>query len=168
MRLPRGMLGAQCELAFTIGRTYPVLGETIDGRSASDAVVACQPCIGLLGRRTRPVGDNNLVAIADFAFHVATICAPSASHVEPLETDGIRMVARINGNVVASAQADAILGHPLEAVMWLARQLSAGHKTLSAGDLVTTGSLAPILQVLAGQELEADFGTLGTITCAFE
>lgn len=167
LTLPSAMIGAQCELAFTIGRTFPFGGEAIDRDSAADAVVACQPTIGLLGRRTRPVGDSGLVAIADFAFHVATICGASARHIDPLECDAIDVTARIDGNVVAKARADSIDGHPLEAVMWLARQLSQSHTTLNAGDIVTTGSCTPVLQILPGQALTVEFSGLGTVSCTF-
>lgn len=166
--LPRGMIGAQCELAFTLGSRYPIPSEAIDRRSAADVVVACQPAIGLIGRRTAPGSQSGLIAIADFAFHVATICGPSSRHIDPMELDRLEMVARIDGKVVVTAQANAILGHPLETVTWLARQLSAQERLLNADDIVATGSCGPVLQVLPGQHLTVEFPTLGAVSCRFD
>lgn len=167
-RLPNGILGAQCELVLTMARTYPDIGETIDRASASSAVIACQPAIGLVGRRTRPGADDGLAAIADFGFHVATICGHSARHVDPAELGALGMAARIDDRLVASARADTILGHPLEAVVWLAKHLAGQDRTLNADDVVATGSCAPILQVLPGQLLVVEFEELGTVSCAFD
>ena len=47
--------------------------------------------------------------------------------------------------------------------MWLARELSMQGKVLNPGDIVATGSCTPILQVLPGQELSVDFGSLGEV-----
>lgn len=165
--LPRGMVGAQCEMVLTIGGTYPMPGEAINRFKAAEVVLACRPAIGLLGRRTPPGADSDLIAVADFGFHVATIPGPAAHRVDPMGLDRLEMVARIDGRVVARAHADAVLGHPLEAVAWLARRLAAEGKRLSAGDVVATGSCSLILQVLPNQLLTVEFEELGTVSCRF-
>lgn len=168
IHLPQGMIGAQCELAFTLGRAYPESGEPVARRSAADAILACQPTIGLLGRRARPGPETEVLAIADFALHVATICGPL---VEPADKDGLDrsvMTARIDGKTVMTARAGAILGHPLEAIVWLARELSRQNRQLNAGDIVATGSCAPLLQVLPGQQLTVEFDTIGAASCWFD
>lgn len=168
MALPRGMLGAQCELVFTIGEAYPAANETIDLKSAAGVVLACRPAIGLLGRRIRAAPENDLAAIADFGFHVATVCGRSTRLIDPMELDKMMMTARIDGNIVMSGSAGTIFGHPLEAVAWLARTLSAEQRHLNADDIVATGSCAPILQVLPGQNLTVEFTGLETVSCDFE
>jgi 2-keto-4-pentenoate hydratase len=168
IHLPQGMIGAQCELAFTLGRAFPGNGETIDRHSAADAILACQATIGLLGRRTRPAPTNELLAIADFALHVATICGPLVEPADKASLDRSAMTARIDGKTVITAKAGAILGHPLEALIWLARELSRQNRQLNAGDVVATGSCAPILQVLPGQQLTVEFEMVGAASCWFD
>lgn len=168
IRLPQGMIGAQCELAFTLGRAFPEIGETINLRSAADAILACQPTIGLLGRRARPGPDSEFSAIADFSLHVATICG---SPVEPHDKTGLDrclMTARIDGKTVITAKAGMIMDHPVNALVWLAREFSREGKQLNAGDVVTTGSCAPILQILPGQHLTVEFEGIGTASCRFD
>lgn len=165
IRLPHGMIGAQCELAFTLGRAFPTVGETIDLRSAADAILACQPTIGLLGRRARPGADNELSAIADFALHVATICGPLMEPHDKMALDRSLMTARIDGKTVITAKAGMIMDHPVNALAWLARAFLREGKQLNAGDVVTTGSCAPILQVLPGQHLTVEFEAIGTASC---
>ncbi|SEG81537.1 2-keto-4-pentenoate hydratase [Bosea lathyri] len=168
IHLPQGMIGAQCELAFTLGRAFPVGNETIDRRSVAEAILGCQPAIGLLGRRARPGEERELVAIADFALHVATICGPPVEHLDKDALDQSVMTARIDGKPVITAKASAILGHPLDAVVWLAQKLSRHNRQLNAGDVVTTGSCAPILQVLPDQHLTVEFQTVGIASAWFD
>lgn len=168
LHLPEGMIGAQCELAFTLGRAFPEGGEPIDRLSASIAILACQPTIGLLGRRARADGPGELLAIADFALHVATICGPIAEGADTDTLDRSVMTASIDGDTVVTASAGSILGHPVEAIVWLAQQLLRENRQLTAGDVVVTGSCAPFLQVLPGQELTVEFEGIGAVSCRFD
>lgn len=165
--LPKGILGAQCEFVFRIGRVFPGEGEAIDRVAAANAIVTCQPAIGLLGRRTLHPPRNDFAATADFALHVVTLCGVHAASPNLLALDRIAVEARLNGQVVAQAPASSILGHPLDAVVWLATELGLQGQRLNAGDIVATGSCTPILQVLPGQKLEVDFGPIGEVRASF-
>lgn len=165
-RLPHGVIGAQCELLFTLGRNYPGPGETIDRRSAADAVVSCQAAIGILGRRTIAAPHNDILAIADFALHVATIGGPAAK-ADWEELTAIGITARINEKVVATSHSGSSTEHPLDALAWLALKLTAEGRQINAGEVVATGSGTPILQVLPGQRLVVDVEAVGEVSCSF-
>ncbi len=167
IHLPQGIIGAQCELAFTIGNSFPDRDETIDRHSVAETIVACRPTIGLLGRRAFGAPHSDVIAIADFGLHVATICGP-AVRIDWDNLDQVEMTARVGGETVMTAKGSAILGHPLEAVALLARELARQGKQINAGEIVTTGSWAPILQVLPGQTLSVEFETIGKVSCAFD
>ena len=167
VHLPQGIIGAQCELAFTIGNSFPLKGDEIDRQSVAETIVACRPTIGLLGRRAFGAPHSDIVAIADFGLQVATICGP-AIRVDWDALDKVQMTARINGETVVTAKGSAILGHPLEAVALLARELASQGKQINAGEVVTTGSWSPILQVLPGQTLSVEFETIGKVSCTFD
>lgn len=167
IRLPAGVIGAQCELALTIG------GIVFDPENPEDGeidveILACHPTISLLGHRARPIADTELAAIADFGLHVATILGPRSDGFDARRLDRATMSARIDGKPVISSTSAAVMGHPLNAVVWLARALQPRHRQLNAGDIVTVGSFGPILQVLPGQSLTVDCDTLGKVTCRFE
>lgn len=66
-----------------------------------------------------------------------------------------------------SGRATSVMGHPLNAVAWLARELSAPPRKLGIGNIIATGSCTIIPQVLAGQSVAADFGPLGRVDCKF-
>ncbi|MCR6502926.1 hydratase [Shinella sp. CPCC 101442] len=166
-KLPAGVIGAQCELVFSMLRPFPDAGEAVTLESAADAVFGCMPAIGILGRRTRSAGIGTEAAIADFALHAATICGGVVTTLGPASLATIEVGVSLDGRQVLTGRSDCVMGHPLNAVAWLARQLSArGHK-FGIGDVVATGSCTTILQVLPGQTMVADFGPLGSVECSF-
>lgn len=166
-RLPPGTIGVQCELVFTMLRPFPDAGEPINLASAADAVLTCRPAIGIIGRRTRRVfyGDN--AAIADFGLHVATICGDHSGALPPAELADLEVTTFLFKQTVFSGRSASVMGNPLNALAWLAGELSSNGRQLQTNDVVATGSCTTILQVWAGQHLAADFGPLGQIECVF-
>jgi 2-keto-4-pentenoate hydratase len=57
----------------------------------------------------------------------------------------------------------AVLGDPRLALAWLANELSSLGVTLEAGQIVSTGTCMPPLEVVPGDRVDADFGALGRI-----
>ncbi|MFS8112337.1 hydratase [Rhizobium jaguaris] len=166
-RLPLGTMGVQCEFTFTMLRAYPDAGELIDIETASDAILDCRPAIGIIGRRTRRAFTGNNAAIADFGLHVATICGNHVPGVSPAELSEIDVTTFLFKQTVFSGKSASIMGNPMNAVVWLARQLAANGRQLEPNDVVATGSCTTIHQVSAGQHLAVDFGPLGQVECVF-
>ncbi|HNB63099.1 MAG TPA: hypothetical protein PLH85_00665 [Rhodocyclaceae bacterium] len=57
------------------------------------------------------------------------------------------------GAVLDSAQGSAILGHPLNAAIWLARDLAAAGTPLQRGDLLSLGSFSRLLAPKSGLDI---------------
>lgn len=62
-----------------------------------------------------------------------------------------------SGAELARAQASVILGHPLNAVLWLTKDLAAEGKRLKPGDLISLGSIAPPQTPRAGQRVDVRY-----------
>ena len=75
---------------------------------------------------------------------------------------------RINGVEVASGHSGMLVfGDPVSGVVWLANHPELGPRGLKAGDVVTTGTCTGITPLSPGDEAEADYGALGTVTARF-
>ncbi|HDS1117868.1 TPA: 2-oxopent-4-enoate hydratase, partial [Pluralibacter gergoviae] len=61
----------------------------------------------------------------------------------------------------------AALGHPANAVAWLANTLGALDIPLNAGEIILSGSLAAMVPVSAGDSLAISLGGLGTVSARF-
>jgi len=166
-RLPDGAIGVQCEFVFTTLRTYPDDGEEIDLASVADAVLTCRPAIGILGRRTRRLFAGDNAAIADYGLHVATLCGDHMKDFALSELADIEVTTFLFKETVLMGKASSVMGNPLSAVAWLARELQAKGRCLEPNDVVATGSCTTILQVWPRQHLAVDFGPLGQIECIF-
>lgn len=75
--------------------------------------------------------------------------------------------ARVSDGRTPQGLGRNVLGDPVQALRWLANELSAGGRTLQAGQFVTTGACVTPIAVLPGQRVEADFGWIGRIAASF-
>jgi len=60
-----------------------------------------------------------------------------------------------------------VLGHPHNALAWLANHLAAEGKGLHAGQLVLTGSLVKTLWLKAGDKVRMELDGLGVVEAEF-
>lgn len=166
-RLPQGIIGAQCEFVFTAGAAFLEEQGAIGRRTVEKGILNCRAGIGLVGRRSSGTVPSRFQAIADYALHVATICGRHPPHVDVTALDTIAVHASIDGNEIVHAPANTVMGHPLNAVVWLANELLKDGIRINPGDIIATGSCTPILQVLPGQRLDVEMGPLGPVACTF-
>jgi 2-keto-4-pentenoate hydratase len=66
-----------------------------------------------------------------------------------------------DGREVSRAPGAAILGHPLNALAWIARDLAREGRSLREGDIISLGSFSPPQPVVAGQVWTARYEGLG-------
>jgi 2-keto-4-pentenoate hydratase len=64
------------------------------------------------------------------------------------------------GAELAKAKGDALLGHPLNPVLWLIEDLATTRETLKAGDLISLGSFARPETPQAGQTVTVRYDGL--------
>jgi 2-keto-4-pentenoate hydratase len=74
---------------------------------------------------------------------------PSADFIAALGRMSISL--HQDGREVSRAPGAAILGHPLNALAWIARDLAREGRPLRAGDIISLGSFSPPQPVVAGQ-----------------
>jgi 2-keto-4-pentenoate hydratase len=77
-----------------------------------------------------------------------------------------QVVARItlNNKEIAVGTGDAVLGNPLNSVVWLAHKLTEFGRSIRPGDVVMTGSFVRQFPLAPGDEAEADFSGIGRVT----
>jgi 2-keto-4-pentenoate hydratase len=98
--------------------------------------------------------------IVDNACHGAWVKGPESREFGDLAAHPVRLL--VNGRELASGTGAAVLGHPLNALAWL-----AGRVALRAGDEITTGVCTDIAYAEPGDHVVADFGLLGSAEVRF-
>ncbi len=74
---------------------------------------------------------------------------------------------RRNGNLAEQGSSANVLDNPLNVVAWLANHLIGRGSCLKAGHLITTGTMIAVNGAEKGDNIEADFGALGTVEVSF-
>ena len=156
---------AEGEIAFLLKKTLQGPGVTAaDVLAATEGVMACFEIV-----------DSR---ISDWKIKIQDTVADNASCgvfvlgdrlVDPRDVDlgTCGMVLEKNGEIVATGAGSAALGHPANAVAWLANTLGAHGIALEAGEVVLSGSLAAMVPVKAGDNLRVSIGGIGGCTVRF-
>lgn len=91
---------------------------------------------------------------------------------EPKSLDGLDlwtcgMALEVNGETVALGAGAACMGHPLNALTWLAQTLAKRGEELRAGDVVLSGALGPMYAIKPGDAVRATIGGLGSASFTY-
>lgn len=136
------------------------LAGTVNLDQARAAIDVVYPSLEIIETRG-PFTEQIALALADNAQQKTVILgAPS-----PLPADLTAIEARvsINGETVATGTGDAVLGNPLNSIVWLAGKLGAYGRTLKAGEIVMTGSFTRQFPIAPGDRIETVFSGLGSV-----
>lgn len=157
---------AEGEIAFVLKRDLIGPGLTAaDVLAATEGVMACFEVV-----------DSR---IADWKIQIQDTVADNASCgvfvlgnqlVSPrgLDLSLVGMALEKNGELVATGAGAASLGHPVNAMVWLANKLGSLGIPLKAGEVILSGSLAALVPVKAGDCLHMSLGGLGSCTVRFD
>lgn len=165
-RLPRGVIGIGAGFTFVMGRAFPFSDEEpLTAENAASACLACHIDLHILGRRVPNVTPlTPWTASADFGLDVAHIRGPRLVDWSASALHGMHLTLEIDDRAVNRGEGRAIPGGPLAAVANLAMKLRERGLILDAGDLVATGSIVGLTQVLPGQRVQAEIAGLGRVS----
>jgi 2-keto-4-pentenoate hydratase len=160
-------LGVECEIAVE-------LLADLDGRGgvgrdrAGNAVGAVMASIEVVDDRYadwRTIGTPTL--IADDFFNAGVVLGNPVRDWRRLDLAALAGRMLINGVEVGRGVGADILGHPLDALAWLAGNMASRGRALKAGEFVTLGSLVATNWVAAGDEILIEVEGLGEARAAF-
>ncbi len=141
-------VGVECEIAVRLARDQSPTEGPFTAEWVAESVEAYYPAIEI------------------FFAAACVLGAPVARSAAP---DLLKVVGRalINGVEVGQGTGADVLGHPHNALAWLANHLAADGKGLRAGEIVLTGSLVKTVWLGAGDKVMMDLSALGTVEVAF-
>ena len=153
-------IGVEAEIAVRLAADLGGAGHTRD--SVASAVGALMPAIEVVDDRAVDYDRlDGLLLVADNSFNFGTVLGPETADWSGLDLRVLSGRMAINGEVVGEGTGDAVMGHPFEALAWLANALEARGHTLRAGQIVMTGSIVATKWPAAGDEVVFDLDALG-------
>lgn len=161
-------VGVECEIAVRLARDLLPPEAPFTAEWVAESIEAYHPAIEIVDDRYSDwttMGAPTLVA-DDFFAAGCVLGKPVARTVAP-DLLGVVGRAVINGSEVARGTGADVLGHPHNALAWLANHLAADGQGLRAGQIVLTGSLVKTIWLNAGDKVEMDLSGLGTVAATF-
>jgi 2-keto-4-pentenoate hydratase len=155
-------IGVEPEVAVHVGSDVP--GGSSE-EHARRAIAALGPAIEVVDIDL-PFEDLERI-LARNVFHRAVALGPADEGRAGGQVGDLVAHVRRNGIEEASARADTIAGDLPATVMLVADLLAELGETLTAGDVIISGSLTPIIWVEAGDLVEVDLGPLGALELGF-
>ncbi len=155
---------AEGEIAFLLSKDLkgPV--------NAADVFLATEyiaPCFEIVDSRIRDWKIKIEDTIADNASSGAFVIGDKFMDPRDLNLSTIGMVIEKNGEVVGTGAGAATLGHPVNAVVWLANTLSSLGIELEKGCIILSGALSALVPIEAGDSLRMSLGGVGSASVKF-
>jgi len=156
---------AEAEVAFVL--KDDLIGPGVSAAQVVHATDYVMAAIEVIDSRIADWKISYEDTIADNASSGLFVLGGRPRRIDEVDLRTCGMVMRKNGRVVSTGAGAACLGHPVNAVVWLANKLGEFGQGLKAGQVVLSGALGPVCDVTAGDFVDAEISGLGRVTVRF-
>jgi 2-oxopent-4-enoate/cis-2-oxohex-4-enoate hydratase len=156
---------AEGEIAFRL--RSDLVGPGVTEQDVLDATATIMPCFEIVDSRIHDWNIKIQDTVADNAS--CGVYVLGRNEVDPRDFDlpNLKMTIYKNGEFHSEGLGSAVQGNPLTAVAWLANTLGEFGIPFKAGEVILSGSLAPLIPVVAGDEMSLEIEGIGGCSCKF-
>jgi 2-keto-4-pentenoate hydratase len=154
------------EIAVHIAEDLPAADRPFSRERVAQAVGAVMPALEIADDRNADYGElarHPLELIADNCWNEGAVLGAPVTEWQHLDLAAVRGVATINGRKVGEGRGADVMGHPLDAVAWLADHLASDRRGLLRDEIVITGSIVTTKTVAPGDLVCFDLAELGLV-----
>jgi 2-keto-4-pentenoate hydratase len=156
---------AEPEIAFVLGRRLAGPGVTVaEALAAVDFVL---PALEIIDSRIADWKITLADTIADNASSGAVALGARPVKLDALDLSLTGCLLRKNGRIEGTGAGGAVLGSPVNALVWLANTLGARGVALEAGHVILPGSVCAAIPFNPGDTVAASFDRIGTVSVTF-
>ncbi|MBB4687879.1 2-keto-4-pentenoate hydratase [Amycolatopsis jiangsuensis] len=153
------------EIAFVLGSALRGPGVTVaDAVRAVDFVL---PSLEIVDSRIRDWRITLFDTISDNASSGGVVLGSSPTALGAVDLRLAGATLHVNGELVATGAGGAVLGSPINALVWLANTVGPLGVTLEPGHVVLPGSMTAAQPVRPGDTVVATMAGLGSVTAVF-
>lgn len=153
----------EVELAFVIGTD--IRGPNTNVADVIRAVDFVLPCLEIVDSRYAGYGSNMLVdSISDSASCGLIVLGGNPCRLNDVDVRCMSASLALNGTIIETGSARAVMANPLNAVVWLANKLYEFGVTLRSGDVILSGSFVRAIPLNVGDMINAQFDQLGDVS----
>jgi 2-oxopent-4-enoate/cis-2-oxohex-4-enoate hydratase len=156
---------AEAEIALILNRSLQGPGVTPADVLAATAHIA--PCFEIVDSRIANWNIRIVDTVADNASCGVFVLGPARVDPRPLDLATLRARVWKNEQPLSEGLGSAVQGSPLASVAWLANTLGSYGVTLSAGDIILSGSLVPLEPAKPGDFFRMELEGIGSASVSF-
>jgi 2-keto-4-pentenoate hydratase len=156
---------AEAEIAFVLAEDLDYDNLTIiDLISCIDYAL---PAIEIVGSRIRNWEIKLTDTIADNASASRFVLGHTPKTLDEIDVVNCTMQLSKNGTVVSEGTGADCMGSPLNAMLWLSKKMIELGEPLRAGELILSGALGAMVDVVQGDNINAEIKGLGQVSVSF-
>ena len=156
---------AEGEIAFRLRKD--LVGPGVTEADVLDATETIMPCFEIVDSRIDEWKIKIQDTVADNASCGVYVLGKNEVDPRDFNLPGLKMQIYKNGEFHSEGLGSAVQGNPLTAVAWLANTLGQFGIPFKAGEVILSGSLAPLIPVVAGDEMSLEIEGIGGCSCKF-
>jgi len=162
-------VGVECEIAVRLGADLDAAQAPFTAERVAHAVEALMAGMEIVDDRYIDYKSlDTPTLIADDFFDAGCVLGQPLEDWRRLDLTALTGVTRINGVEVGRGRSQDVMGHPFEALAWLANSVARRGKGLRAGEFVFTGSVVETKWVNRGDHVSMLIDGLGEVEAVFE
>ncbi len=160
-------VGIECEIAVQLNRDLPPMQTPYTQDHVESAVEAVMAAAELVDNRYTDFHDFGIPSlIADDFFSCGAVLGAPVSPAQ-LDLSTAKGTTLIGGEEAGSGYGNAVMGHPYEALAWLANLKTGRGEMLKAGDVVMTGSVVETQWIDTACDVQCQVVPLGGVRIQF-
>jgi 2-keto-4-pentenoate hydratase len=152
------------EIAFTLRHT--LRGPGLTAEEVADAVESVVGVLEIIDSRIADWKIRLEDTIADNASSAGVVVGDIRLPLHEANLETLGVTVDVDDERVAHGDGAAVMGSPLNALLWVANRLGELGVPLEAGTIVLPGSVCASVPLSAGSRVRADFGILGIVETA--
>jgi 2-keto-4-pentenoate hydratase len=153
--------GIETELCMRLAHG---LEGTVSMAQVREAIDVVQPSFEIIETRGDP--RQIMMLLADNGQARSVVAGAPVPLTPDLALEQVSAHIDINGREMATGLGSAVLGNPLNSVVWLARKLGEYGRCLRPKDIVMTGSFVRQFPLATGDVAVAEFSGIGRVETA--
>ncbi|SDL91401.1 2-oxopent-4-enoate/cis-2-oxohex-4-enoate hydratase [Oryzisolibacter propanilivorax] len=156
---------AEGEIAFMLKKDLQGPGVTL--QDVLDATDWVAPCFEIVDSRIHDWKIKIQDTVADNASCGVFVIGQRRTDPRAFDLAAASMQMFKNGEPAGTGLGSAVQGHPAQAVAWLANTLGAFGIPFKAGEVILSGSLAPLVPAKAGDRFTMTIAGMGDCSIQF-
>ncbi|MEQ8707906.1 MAG: fumarylacetoacetate hydrolase family protein [Rhodospirillales bacterium] len=157
-------LGVEFELAVRIGDAVLAGGAPWTRDSIMPHVAAIMPAFELIDDRDADYADLDGFSIAaDRCWNGGVVLGTPVTDWQHADLSAAAVTMTMNNGETESGSTGATLGHPLDALAWLANQWAGIGRSMESGAVIMTGSVLATRFPKAGDHFRHEIAGLGAV-----